>query len=303
MQPFVAIDFETANEQRRSACAIAAVRFDSQGRAVEELSTLLRPHESVDYFNPINTYIHGITDVDVKHAPQWSQVEPSIRKIVGDLPIVAHNMAFDGYVLSDLADLYGLEPILNRRFCTVRLARRILADVLETKTLPDVFGYYFPDDSLDNHHDASFDANACGRIFARMQLDHTWDAIEELCPPTGAHISRSRLAPRPGKATSEELISTYGGSDILSGQRIAITGTLERAKRTAVQELIIAVGGSAENNVTAKTTMLVVGTPNPRVWVPGASASRKLDKARQMRATGRHIEVLTEEEFFNRLLD
>lgn len=305
MQPFVAIDFETANEQRRSACSVAVIRFGSDGEILDGLSTLIRPHESVDYFNPINTWIHSITAEDVREAPEWPQIEPRVREAIGDLPIVAHNMAFDGYVLSDLAELYGLEPITNRRFCTVRLARRILSEVLASRSLPDVFGYYFPDEPLVNHHEALNDANACGRIFARMQQDLAWDALEDLCPPTGPPARRHR---RKGfskqiKATSDELISIYGESDAIQGERVAFTGTLERAQRAAVQELVAAVGGVPEKNITKKTTILVVGTPNPRAWSPGASASRKLNTAQKMREAGSPIEVVTEEEFFNRLLD
>lgn len=32
MESFVAFDFETANEQRRSACAVGLVRFNANGQ-------------------------------------------------------------------------------------------------------------------------------------------------------------------------------------------------------------------------------------------------------------------------------
>ncbi|MDO5720544.1 MAG: exonuclease domain-containing protein [Actinomycetaceae bacterium] len=305
MQPFVAIDFETANEQRRSACSVAAVRFDNKGEIADKVVALIRPHHSVDYFNPINTWVHGITADDVKEAPEWPQIEPRVREVIGELPIVAHNMAFDGYVLSDLAELYGLEPIANRRFCTVRLARRLLYEVLVSRRLPEVFGHYFPDEPLTNHHEAFSDAYACGRIFARMQRDQDWNTLEELCPPTGSHVSRLNAvsADKRNRARAQDLIAIYGNSDAIEGERIAITGTLQCAQRAAVQELIRSVGAVAEKNLTKKTTMLVVGIPNPRSWSPGASASRKLNMAQKMREEGSPIEVVTEEEFFRRLLD
>lgn len=84
----------------------------------------------------LNVWVHGITSEDVQDAPQWSDIADQVMTFIGDRPIVAHNMAFDGYVLSDLASLYGTEEIPNRRFCTVRLARKILADKLAKGKTP-----------------------------------------------------------------------------------------------------------------------------------------------------------------------
>lgn len=68
MEPFVAIDFETANQHRSSACSVALVRFDEHGEEQDRFSTLLQPHESVAYFSPVNTSIHGISAKDVANS-------------------------------------------------------------------------------------------------------------------------------------------------------------------------------------------------------------------------------------------
>ncbi|ANR62449.1 hypothetical protein C627_07410 [Corynebacterium glutamicum ZL-6] len=49
---------------------------------------------------------------------------------------------------------------------------------------------------------------------------------------------------------------------------------------------------------TAKTSILVVGVPNPAAWKEGSSASRKLEKATALREKGKPIRVLSEEDFF-----
>ena len=302
MHPFVAIDFETANEQRRSACSVGLVKFDAFGRATERFSTLLQPHPEVNYFNPVNTWVHGIRADDVAGAPQWSQVAGEVARFLGDLPIVAHNMAFDGYVLSDLAGLYGLEPQANRRFCTLRLARRVLASELERKGLEEVFDYFFPGETFA-HHDATADAQAAGQIFARMQEEYGYEQLAELCPPTGARRRTASPGSRGAQLEAQELIAHYGNSEAIRGQRIAITGTLSHGQRAAVQELLVSLGATPEKSLTKKTTMLVVGIPNPQAWSEGSSASRKLDKAAKLREAGSRIEVITEEEFFQRLVD
>lgn len=57
---FVAIDFETANYQRDSACSLAlTVVRDNQ--VVDEFYTLINPEVE---FNYRNTQIHGISEED-----------------------------------------------------------------------------------------------------------------------------------------------------------------------------------------------------------------------------------------------
>lgn len=117
--------------------------------------------------------------------------------------------------------------------------------------------------------------------------------------------------PRVGRTTdhsclsqsAEDLISLYGRSKAFVGHRIAITGTLRRGQRTAVQSLISAIGATPEKSLTKKTTILIAGIPNPSSFAEGSSASQKLEKAEKLRASGSTIQVVTEEEFFNRLTD
>ncbi|WP_067779350.1 exonuclease domain-containing protein [Actinomyces vulturis] len=309
MDAFVALDFETANAHRGSACSCAFVKFNESGEEIDRFSTLLHPHESLDYFSPINTWIHGITANDVVDAPSWADVYPQIVDFIGDLPIVAHSMAFDGYVLTDLDRLYEKEPLLNRRYCTVRLARRLFPD-MEYRGLFPVFEHYFPDEYF-NHHDAATDAWACGKIFAQMQKDLGIERISDLCPQTGPGTihERSRNKDREWVYVARdsieysELIERFSGTDSLQGQRVCFTGTLTTAPRATMQLLVEELGGAVEKSLTKKTTILVVGIPNPAAWAEGASASRKLQKATALRESGSPITVMGEEDFLHFLQD
>lgn len=187
MQPFVALDFETANQQRWSACSLGMVKFDQHGEPSDSYYQLIHPHPEADYFDPWNIRIHGITPKDVQDAPQWGEIAPDISAFIAELPIVAHNMAFDGYVMSDLATIYHLDQLTNRRFCTLRLARKILANELPHKNLDLVYNYYFPGEQF-NHHNAAADALVAGRIFAQMQREYPYSELEKLCPPTGVRL-------------------------------------------------------------------------------------------------------------------
>ncbi len=299
---YVSIDFETANENRRSACALGMVKYDDVGNIVDTYYSLIHPHPEVDYFNPFNTSIHGIEASDVASAPEWDVVGEKVREFVGDLPLVAHNMGFDGYVLSDLMKLYGLEDIPNFRFCTLRLARKVLADKLESKSLDNVFDYYFPDDYFE-HHQAYEDAHAAGRIFTRMVAEYGPDRLMELCPPTSRQRGRRNAGVKANQAGIEDLLEQYKDSQAVEGEYVTFTGTLKHCKRDTAQMLVTVLGGRFEKSLNKRTTMLVVGVPNPSSWRPGSGASRKLEKARQLNAAGAKIQILSEEEFFNQLSD
>jgi DNA polymerase-3 subunit epsilon len=147
---FLAIDFETANYGRDSACAVGLVRV------VRKESHLIRPPSSEFVF----TYIHGITWDDVVYEPSfeglWGSIEPLFSGV--DF-LVAHNASFDRGVLRACCEAAGVPyPDLPFR-CTVRAARQAWG-VRPTK-LPDVCDYLGL--ALD-HHDAASDSEACARI-------------------------------------------------------------------------------------------------------------------------------------------
>lgn len=199
MHPFVAIDFETANPKRGSACSVALVRFDESGRAAGALSTLLRPHDSMGEFHPINRGVHGIGPGDVAAAPQWHQFHPHMLAFVGDLPLVAHNMPFDGKVLDELSGLYRLPLHGGPRLCTLRLARSLLKGELEKMTLPAVYRHCFPRESF-THHRAEDDAMAAGRIFARWQAEHGIERLMQHGQGQGTR-GEARRSPSRGAAS------------------------------------------------------------------------------------------------------
>jgi len=69
MTRFAAIDFETANNARDSACAVGVVIVDG-GRIVDRLSALIRPPSRTFLF----THIHGLSWNDVKDAQPFDAV-------------------------------------------------------------------------------------------------------------------------------------------------------------------------------------------------------------------------------------
>lgn len=153
----VAIDFETANETRTSACSIG-VAWIEDGRVTATEEHLIRPR--VMRFNPFNTAVHGIRADDVATAPEFPEVWARIGARVEGRLVLAHNAAFDMSVLRHTLADYGLALPVCSYLCTVVLARRAWPRLAAHKlnTLADFLGI-----ALD-HHRAGSDAEACGRI-------------------------------------------------------------------------------------------------------------------------------------------
>jgi DNA ligase (NAD+) len=80
---------------------------------------------------------------------------------------------------------------------------------------------------------------------------------------------------------AEKKATAEGGS--LAGQTFLFTGTLNRLKRTAAEEMVEARGGKLLSGVSSKLNYLVVGD----------DAGSKLEKAKKIP----QIRILSEEDF------
>jgi len=157
---FAAIDFETANYNRDSACAIGVTIVDD-GRIIHSAAHLIRPPSKWFQF----TDIHGLTWDDVSDAPDfeevWEEVMPELHHV--DF-LAAHNAPFDRSVLSACCDRYSVTEPRQNFVCTVSLARQQWS-IYPTK-LPDVCRHL---EIGLNHHEAGSDAEACARIIIAAQ--------------------------------------------------------------------------------------------------------------------------------------
>lgn len=162
MSTIFAIDFETANYNRDSACAIGIAVIE-HGRITDSVDFLIRPPSSWFMF----THIHGLTWEDVKDEPSFEELWPTLEDyLVSADYLAAHNAAFDRSVLRACCDSSGLSVPGQPFVCTVELARSRWG-IYPTK-LPNVcseLGIKL------NHHDAASDANACAEIVITAQRE------------------------------------------------------------------------------------------------------------------------------------
>lgn len=157
MQKIIALDFETANERRDSACAVG-LAWIADGAVVRRESRLIRPPEL--RFSPGNIRVHGIVPADVRTQPTFPEVMGEFLPDLASGLVLAHNAGFDMGVLRASLSAYGLRPPAFSYLCTLQIARRVFP-AEEGCGLGKVaarLGIRF------EHHDAGEDAYACAEI-------------------------------------------------------------------------------------------------------------------------------------------
>lgn len=157
---FLAIDFETANYSRDSACSIGLVKV-LDGSIVEKQVHLIRPPQKQFAF----THIHGIRYADVANAPTFGEIFPKFSSLFDGVEfLAAHNASFDKGVLKACCERYGLNYPARDFVCTMKLAREKWS--LRPTKLSDVCRFL----KIElNHHEALSDALACAQIVLRAR--------------------------------------------------------------------------------------------------------------------------------------
>lgn len=156
---FTALDFETANGSRASACQVGLTKV-RDGKIVETAGWLIRPPAGHDEFHEWNTRIHGIREEDVVDALGWDEQIEDLIGFAGDDVLVAHNASFDMGVLRTACEVTRYDLPAYRYACTLQVARKVYQ--LPSYRLPvaaEAAGF-----SGFAHHDAVADALACAHI-------------------------------------------------------------------------------------------------------------------------------------------
>ena len=310
MMKFTAIDFETANADRGSVCAVGLVMVEN-GEVVDRLRQLIRPDPL--NFDPFNVSIHGISVADVANAPTFSEFWPSLWSRVSG-PLVAHNAAFDMSVLRRALDQFGVQYPETDYFCT-RVISRIVWPEHPTYALDHIaraVGISFV------HHDAAEDARACAliAIMACRQLNvPTLYGLQDgcglrvgrlfaggYCPCGGPHTANSlphnRLKLCAADITPSGL--SHDEHTPCCGMAFVFTGAMSSMPRKDAMQAVVDRGGICHDIVKSDTDYLVLGQEGFIGYQAGHKSS-KMKKAEEMRSKGMPIEILSESDFIGML--
>lgn len=310
---FVAIDFETANSNRASACSLGMTKV-VDGVVVATKYELFRPPEGFDQFDPRNISIHGIQPSDVMHLSRFADVWPSVEEFIGDLPIVAHNASFDLSVLrATLSASEILWPQLEYA-CTMVMSRSIFQ--ITSHSLLFVAQSAGVKWENDKHHDALYDSQICAEIVLSIakikEINSIYDLLKSLelsigkIFPSGWDACRSSKKALYSHHPSGE--DRYSTKDIeinlnadpnhpLFGKVVVFTGKLYSMPRPDAWRLVALVGGIPKDTMTKTTNLLVLGEQDPFKLRPGESQSGKFRDAEKLREKGILIEVINETDF------
>jgi DNA polymerase-3 subunit epsilon len=170
MEKFIAIDFETANPQRVSACALGYAKI-STFKVVETKGLLIKP---VGGHAPFQSKIHGIKEEHTHDKPYFGELFPQIRGIF-DYPLVAHSL-FDKQVLTALSEHFHLGLKFDYTdSCSI--AKNMLPGLKDSKLKTLVKYYGLPS---FKHHDAREDALACAKVFLKLRGLETGNDLSHL---------------------------------------------------------------------------------------------------------------------------
>ena len=152
---------------------IGAVMIEN-GEEIGRFSSLVK----TDILPDSIIQLTGITLKNLSDAPSLKSVLEAFRLFLNDAIFVAHNVNFDYYFISYALEQAGFGPMLNRRLCTIDLARKCIeAPKYGLSALSEHLGIPF-----ENHHRALCDAGATKSIFLKAleNLPPEVETVEQL---------------------------------------------------------------------------------------------------------------------------
>jgi DNA polymerase III subunit epsilon len=195
-ESYVVVDVETTGTRayhgdRVTEVAVVQVR---NGVATTVFDTLINPERSIP---PAIVALTNITWEMVKDAPRFRDVCDQLLGVLEGNVFVAHNANFDWRFLSSEIERVTRRPLVGKKLCTVRMARRLVPE-LRRRNLDAVTSFYGI--SIHGRHRAGGDAVATAEVLLRL-LDaarqYGCNTIEDLERVLEQRVSRRKRRRRP----------------------------------------------------------------------------------------------------------
>lgn len=306
MYDFSCIDFETANNNMNSACSVGIVAV-TDGRIVKSDYFLIKP--PTDHFRHEHTEIHGITFDMVSSSPHFPDVWDKLLPYFSNSHyIIAHNAQFDMNVLHETAATYNISIPDFIYLDSMSISAKVRENC--GNSLEECAKYFGI--SLEHHHNALSDAEACAEIvICSVNASHynnfftfirKFSSIKQR-KYSELHARKNMHVKSFGNIKISELVTTstvFDFSHPLYGKNCVLTGELESLGRREAMQKIIDVGGIVKSSVSNKTHYLIVGTQDKSL-VGDDGLSTKEEKAYELIAKGAPIKIIRESEFLSLL--
>ncbi len=183
-ETYCIVDIETNGNSpvKNQIIEIGAIKYKN-GEIVDRFESYVY----ADYIPQAIVRLTNIEQSDLAGAPSLKKVLHDFKLFLGDDVFVAHNVKFDYGFISTSLKTVGLEELLNRKLCTVDLARK----TIDTEKHGLAHLREFLDIQTGEHHRAYADALSAAKV-----LDACFQNIPEYVKTTEDLISFSKHAPR-----------------------------------------------------------------------------------------------------------
>ncbi len=275
---FVAIDVETAIGKRWSICQIGLAIVEN-GEFKKTITELIQPPNNE--YSKYNTKIHGITPEMTLNKLTFPALWQKIYPIIENKKLVAHSAEFDINCLEQTLNYYNLEIPKFDCDCTFKLTGQALKEACASFNV-----------SLENHHDAGCDAEACAKLYLNV--------LNEVSPDYSKVKSNSKPKQNPkqfldldghdriqGNVLKPDLENADKNSPFYN-KKVVFTGVLEKINRQEAAVILKNMGADIDTSITKRTNFVITGID------PGPS---KMNKIIKYNNDGCEIKILYENDF------
>ncbi|HQW13517.1 MAG TPA: exonuclease domain-containing protein [Niabella sp.] len=256
---FIAIDFETANNSRLSACAIGLC-FVKNDTIVYSTKHYIKP-PATEKFLKSHIAIHGITFEDVEFAFTFQELwDNEFSKYISSNLLIFHNASMDLSILKNLYEHYNIKPY-NIKYIDTMLFADKLGMPRRIKDLAVSFNL-----EVTNHHNPEFDAKLCALIFG--ELVEKYPNYEELIrkindkPKTNNNYfnqpSEDILEENEEHLFNYKITQNELENINLIGKGIVITGNFSM-EREEIKTFLMKSGVQIKSGITSKVDFVFAG--------------------------------------------
>lgn len=276
---FVAVDFETANNQEM-ICQIGLVVVRN-GEAVERISRYVQPPGN--QYDQVQMSIHRITPEQTKDAPTFDKVWDEIGHYFIGVTLVSHNHFTEERVLQKNLEAYNIWSIgiCTPFVCTCKLhGGRNLKDVCQAYGMP-----------FEGHHDALFDAECCAKFYLNYLNDirPDYSLISEQAPK----IFRSKPKAKSKVMLTQSELDLFAKDhpdSPFANRKVVITGDFAIGRENVEWIVQEKHRGVKVGNFSKKVHYAIIGEE------PGPA---KMDKLEKLIHDGFRIRKIHEEELMS----
>ncbi len=294
-QKYVCLDLETTglSPQYDEIIEICAIKIDS-GKEIERFQTLVKPENEIDEYI---SELTGITNELVADAPHIKDVLPSLIDFLSDWVIVGHNVNFDINFVYDNCLEYMNSYFKNDFVDIMRLSRKVVP-ALKHHRLEDLVKCF--NIEIEGAHRAAYDCTAticCLEKLKAVAVDTYGDVESALYEFTKGH-KQKKYKPSDDLRKLSVTADYIDTDNPFYEKNVVFTGTLEKMVRKDAAQLVVNLGGFAQNNVTKTTDFLVLGN-NDYCNTIKDGKSNKQKKAENLILSGSDLKIIPENVFYD----